>query len=158
MVHSYERISNNYSVPLAFDEHYFVLESGPLPQISVIGEFDGCPIFEVYRNNPILNLLSEPIENAEGIVTMSDRHTGRFLYSIHLGPEINIGLGKIDGGVLTARITDNHILVGDHHIDNHEFNGASTGIIVDYEGRVRIEEIPIPPALRQLLVSRNQAQ
>ena len=151
MVRSGERKLNNYSVPLAFEGHYFILESGAFPQISVIREFEGRPIFEVSRNKPMVHPLSETSEDAVGIVSVFDKQTSRFLYIIRPGLETNVVLGKTDGGAISVKIMDDRIHVSGDTIHNCVFNGVATTICVDYQGCLSIEAPRIPPAMLQLL-------
>jgi hypothetical protein len=58
----------------------------------------------------------------------------------------NCRLTKIDGGEVSARITDRNIQVGGMTIENNVFSGAMTGVAVRADGGVSIGA-PIPPAL-----------
>ena len=44
-----------FSVPLVFDQGYFIMEPSNSPLITVVMEVDGEPVFEVLKNNPIEN-------------------------------------------------------------------------------------------------------
>lgn len=136
----------NCSVPLAFEGRYFILEPADLPLVSVIREYQGQPIFEVRRNEPEDNPLSEVSKTSAGIVTVSDKETGHFMYKIRPGSETSVVFGKIDGEEISARITDKIIQVGGVTVENCAFNGVGAGVVVNAQGGVGIGA-PIPPIL-----------
>jgi hypothetical protein len=138
----------NCSVPLAFEGRYFILEPADPPLVSVVCEHNGKPIFEVMRNEPVDNPKSAVSKTTAGIVTVSDKQTGRFLYKIRPSSETSVVFGKIDGGEISATITDRVIRVGGITIENCIFNGVGAGIVVDANGGVGIGA-PIPPVLIQ---------
>jgi len=59
-----------FSVPLAFEGHYFILEPSDPPRVSVVREYKGSLVFEVMRNEPVDNPLSEVTKTAAGVVTV----------------------------------------------------------------------------------------
>lgn len=136
----------NFSVPLAFEGRYFILEPGDPPRVSVVRQHDGDPVFEVIRNEPVDNPLSEVTKTAAGVVTVSDRQTGKFLYKVRPHYETSVVFGKIDGGEISARITDRNMQVGGRTLENNVFNGVQAGVVVGADGSVGISA-PIPPAL-----------
>ena len=138
----------NCSVPLAFEGRYFILEPADLPLVSVVCEHKGEPVFEVMRNEPVDNPKSSVSKTTVGIVTVSDKQTGRFLYKIRPSSETSVVFGKIDGGEISATITDKVIKVGGITIENCAFNGVGAGIVVDADGRVKMGA-PIPSVLLQ---------
>ncbi len=142
---------NNCSVPLTFEGHYFLLESGALPEISVIREFEGRPVFEIRRNKPAENPLSDSSEDEHGVVSVFDKQTGRFLFTLSPGLETNVVLGITGGKAIAARIADNRIHVSGDTIYNCVFNGSATTLFVDYEGHLNVETSLVPPAALQLL-------
>jgi hypothetical protein len=135
-----------FSVPLAFEGRYFILEPGDPPRVSVVREHEGAPVFEVMRNEPVDNPLSEVTRTAAGVVTVSDRQTGRFLYKVRPHYETSVVFGKIDGGEVSARITDRNIQVGGITLENNVFIGVMAGVVVRLDGSVGIGA-SIPPAL-----------
>ncbi len=134
-----------FSVPLAFEGRYFILESGDPPRVSVVRDDEGAPVFEVMRNEPVDNPLSEVTKTAAGVVTVSDK-TGKFLYKVRPHYETSVVFGKIDGGKVSARITDRNIQVGGITLENNVFSGAMAGVVVRADGSVAIGA-SIPPAL-----------
>jgi hypothetical protein len=144
----------NCSVPLAFQGRYFVLESGNPPLLSVVLEHYGKPVFEIKKNTPSNNPLTDVVISATGIITVSEKATGRFLYKFRPTSETSIVFGKIDGGEISAKITDKLIQVGGLTIKNMVFNGVGAGIIVDEKGGVGIGA-PIPKSLLQLFEGKD---
>ena len=41
-----------FSVPLVFEGRYFIMEPGNPPNITVVREIKGTPVFEVLKNEP----------------------------------------------------------------------------------------------------------
>lgn len=132
-----------FSVPLVFEGRYFIMEPGDPPKLTVVYEKDGEPIFEVLKNEPNNNPLSEVTKTTPGIVTVSDKSSGRFLYKIRPGSETSVAFGKLKGGEISARIIDRNIQVGGITLENNIFNGVMAGVIVNSDGSVGIGA-PIP--------------
>jgi len=139
----------NCSVPLAFGKRYFIIEPGTPPSFSVVFDNNGSPVFEIHKNKPSENPVSEVSISAAKIVTVSDKNTGKFLYKFRPESETSIVFGKIDGGEITATISDKRIQVGGMTVENCSFNGCGAGIVVAENGGVGIGA-PIPPSLLQL--------
>jgi hypothetical protein len=129
---------NGYSVPLVFNDRYFILEPGDPPLLTVVSEKDGQPFFEVLKNEPGQNSLSEAVMSAPGIITVSPKSGGDFLYRIHQGPETRVAFLKLDGGEITARITENSIQVEGITLRNNTFIGDMTGVSLMSDGGVSI--------------------
>ena len=136
----------NCSVPLAFKGRYFILEPGNPPSFSVVIEHSGKPVFEVKKNVPSENPITEVSVSAVGVVTVSDKVTGKFLYKFRPESETSIVFGKIDGGEISARITDKRIQVGGVTLENCTFDGVGAGVVVDENGGIGIGA-PIPKSL-----------
>ena len=139
----------NCSVPLAFKGRYFVLEPSDPPSFSVILEHNGNPVFEIRQNQPSDNPVTDVSISAAGIVTVSDKATGRFLYKFRPESETSIVFGKIDGGEISAKISDKRIQVGGITLENCTFNGVGAGVAVYENGGVGIGA-PIPASLLAL--------
>jgi hypothetical protein len=127
-----------FTIPLVFDGHYFIMEPGDPPLVTVVSEKDGKPFFEVLKNEPRDNPLSEATKPAPGTVTVSAKSGSGFLYKIHPGPRTNVVFSKRGGGEVTARITDSTIQVGGVALRNNTFVGDMTGVSVMPDGTVRI--------------------
>ena len=130
-----------FSVPLAFEGRYFILEPGDPPRVSVVREYEGAPVFEVMRNEPVDNPLSEVTKTAAGVVTVSDK-TGKFLYKVRPHYETSVVFGKMDGGEVSARVTDRNIQVGGITLENNVFSGAMESYLVSrVEQAVEVHEV-----------------
>jgi hypothetical protein len=71
-------------------------------------------------------------------VTVSDATTGKFIYKIRPGSESSVAFGKLDGGEISARITDQSITVGGMTAQNNKFVGNMAGVVVDDKGGIGI--------------------
>jgi hypothetical protein len=136
----------NCSVPLVFEGRIFILEPGNPPMVTVVRDHGGKPVFEIKRNEPVENEYSIVTKTSAGIVTVGDRATGKFLYKVRPSSETSVVFGKIDGGEVTASISDRQIKVGGITIENCVFNGVGAGVVVGYDGSVGIGA-PIPSTL-----------
>jgi hypothetical protein len=139
-----------FSVPLVFEGRYFIMEPSNPPLITVVMEKDGEPVFEVLKNKPVDNDVSNTSTNPTGLVTVSDKETGKFLFKIRPGSETSVAFGKLDGGEISAKITDRNIQVGGITVENNQFHGAMAGVVVDKNGGVGIGA-GIPPQVLQWL-------
>lgn len=136
---------SNCSVPLAFEGRYFILEGDP-PDISVVCEYEGEAIFEIKRNSIVENPLSEVSVTTPGIITVSDRKTGKFLYKVRPDNETSVVFGRLDGEEISVRITDRYIKIGSNTIENCEFNGVGAGVVINSDGSFSMG-CSIPPIL-----------
>ena len=60
MVRFEGNIFSDFSVPLVFEGRYFIIEPGtPNPLVTVVVEHDREPVFEVLKNEPQQNPLTE---------------------------------------------------------------------------------------------------
>lgn len=137
----------SFSVPLVFDGRYFILEPGNPPLITVVSSQGGQPRFEVLKNQPVTDDVSEVTSTPPGIVTVSDRASGRFLYKVRPGSETSVIFGQLDGGELQVRITDRRIQIGGTVLENNTFSGTMAGVVVRPDGGMSIGA-PIPPEVR----------
>lgn len=142
----------SFSVPLVFAGRYFVLEPGEPPRLTVFSERDGVAEFEVLRNEPVANPRSETVKSPAGIVTVTDRETGRFLYKTRPGSDTSVAFGTLQGGEVQARISDRSISVGGITLTNNRFDGVMAGVVVQDDGGVGIG-CALPAAVAALLTS-----
>jgi hypothetical protein len=63
-------------------------------------------------------------------VTVTDKTSGKFLYKIRPESETSLAFGKLDGGEVSARITDKAIQVGGIMVENNIFGGQMAGVVV----------------------------
>jgi len=141
----------NCSVPLAFKGRYFILEPGNPPSLSVVLEHNGKPIFEIKKNKPCNNPITKLSITGVGIIAVSDKVTGRFLYKFRPENETSVVLGKIDGGETSVKISDREIHAGGITLENCRFVGSGAGIVVDENGKISIGA-PIPKSLLSLFM------
>ncbi len=134
----------SFSVPLVFDGRYFILEPGKEPLLTVFTEHKGELVFEVLKNKPIDNPVTDVSTNTSGVVTVSQKSGGRFLYKVRPGSETSVAFGKLDGGEISAKITDKKIQVGGVTLGNNTFIGNMAGVVVQPSGGVSIGA-PLPP-------------
>ena len=133
-----------FSVPLIFEGRYFIMEPGNPPKITVVLEVDGKPVFEVLKNEPSSNSFTEVTKTPPGIITISERESGKFLYKIRPSSETSVAFGKIDGSKISAIISDKKIQVGGITLQNNTFVGNMAGVVVRPDGGTGIGA-PIPP-------------
>lgn len=143
----------SFSVPLVFDGRYFVLEPGNEPLLTVFTEHKGQLVFEVLKNKPVENPVTDTATNASGVVTVSEKKGGRFLYKVRPGSETSVAFGKLDGGEISALITDKKIQVGGVNIGNNTFVGNMAGVVVQPSGAVSIGA-QLPPLVIQWLTGK----
>lgn len=140
----------SFSVPLVFEGRYFVLEPGDPPLLSVFTECDGAIVFEVLKNQPVENLVTDVSTNPTGVVTVSAKGGG-LLYKVRPGSETSIAFGRLGGGETPVRITDRSIEFGaGNKVTNRRFDGSMAGVVVHPDGRVGIGAL-VPPAVLRLL-------
>jgi len=134
-------------VPLAFQGRYFIIEPGsPDPLVSVIFDFQGKPLFEILKNEPVKNSITTVAKSPNGFITVADNKTGRFLFKVRPGAETSIVFGLIQGRTLKARIKDRIMIIGNATFENNTFNGCSAGVVVRDDGSMEIGA-PIPDFL-----------
>lgn len=133
----------DFSVPLVFEGRYFIMEPGDPPQITVVIDRGGEPVFEVLKNAPRDNNFTEVSSTPAGIVTVVDKNTRKFLYKIRPGSETSVAFGKLDGGEISVRITDRNIRLGTNTVENNKFIGSMAGVVVYADGGMGIGA-PIP--------------
>jgi hypothetical protein len=139
----------NCSIPLAFQGHYYIVEpETPNPLVSVVYDYQGKPMFEVLKNEPVNNPLTVVAKTPIGYITVADKQTNCFLYKMRPGSETTIVFGLIKGQTLEAKITDRKIIVGSIIIENCLFDGVGAGVVVNQDGSTGIGA-PIPKILRK---------
>lgn len=144
-------ISEGFSVPLAFEDRYFIAEPGDPPLITVIIDKGGEPIFEVKRNQPVENPLTKVSSTPLGIVTVSDIDSGRYLYKIRPENELSIALGTLVGEEITVVIRDKEIYVDTNRVaDNH--TSKTIGVRVFRNGLWGLGG-PVPARVREWMTS-----
>ena len=134
------------SVPLAFNGRYFILEPGKPPLFSVILEYKGNPLFEITKNEPSENPITEITKSAAGIITVSEKTTGRFLYKFRPESETSIVFGKIDGDDFSVKINDKQIIANTNIFERSMISGHQVGLAIKLDGSI-IMGSQFPPEL-----------
>ncbi|MGI9263425.1 MAG: hypothetical protein ACR2QU_00765 [Gammaproteobacteria bacterium] len=134
-----------FSVPLVFEGRYFIVEPGNPPLVTVVMAVEGEPIFEILKNNASAHDAIDVSVDSAGIVTVTDKTTGKILYNVHPGSETSVVFRKEDGGQCPAVITDTDIQIGGLVIDNYPLDGSMGGVIVDPEIGAGMLGAPLPP-------------
>ncbi len=125
----------NVTFPLVFEDRYFMLEASPEKDVwTVLQLKDGDLIIEVLKNEPHQNPSTEVTTNPTGIITVSDKDSGKFLYKIRPGSKNTSIFGSINGAETEIKITDKEIRVGTNSFQNNMVIGSSVGIMVDKKG------------------------
>ena len=124
----------NCSVPLILMGHYFLIESYNPFKMTVIINFNGYPICEIRNNRPVSNAITEVSMTPPGIITVSERTTGKFLFKIRPDSETSIVFGKISGKEETITINDKMIKFGSNIIQNNTIANSGIGISIDQYG------------------------
>ena len=139
----------NCSMPLAYEGRYFIVEPGtPDELVSVFLDYNGNPIFEVLKNEPVDNPLTMVSKTPPGILTVIERQSGTFLYKIRPGSETSVVFGTIKGEDIKVSVTDRQIKVGTNIIQNCVFNGVGAGVVIFKSGSMGIGA-SIPESLRR---------
>ena len=143
----------HFSVPLVYEGRYFLLEPGEPPLLTVFVLAGSTLEFEVLKNKPVGSTACTAETNATGVVTVSARDGGKFVYKVRPGSETSIAFGKLDGGELPVKITDKNIQVGGMTIENNTFAGVMAGVVVSPNGGVAIGA-RLPPEVIAVLAGR----
>jgi len=141
-----------FSVPLVFEGRYFIMEKGDPPIISVLLEIEGKSFFEVLKNEPSENPLTNVSKTLGGKLTVAEKPNGKYLYAIRPGYETSVVIGKLDGKEISVKMSTTKIQVGGITLTNNKFDGNLAGIIVRPDGSVSIGA-PIPQVVLSWLSS-----
>ncbi|GJL73824.1 MAG: hypothetical protein NMNS01_30230 [Nitrosomonas sp.] len=125
----------NVTFPLVFQDHYFMLETSHEKDVwTVLQLKDGHLIIEVLKNDPQQNPSTQVTTNPTGIITVSDKESGKFLYKIRPKSKNTSIFGSINGEETKIKITDTEIRVGTNSFQNNTVTGFSVGIMVNKDG------------------------
>lgn len=150
----------NVLFPLVYHHRYFAVEYREDEHLFTTFLVDGGEAYvEVLKNEPHENPQTDVKKSAAGIITVSDKETGRFLYKIRPGSDASTVFGSIKGQDedQEIRIDDQKIEVGSPDpradepqltMENNQFYGLSVGVQVKEDGSIAIGGSQLPPALR----------
>ncbi len=114
-------------------------------------DIEGEPVFEVLKNKPATNDITNISSDRIGIVTVSEKDSGRPLYKVCPDSDVSVIFAKQDGGEFSAVITDSEIRIGGMIISNHHYRDSMAGVFVDPDIGVGMMDPPIPPQVAQWL-------
>ena len=127
----------NVTFPFVFEDRYFMLEASSEKDVwTVLQLKDGDLIIEVLKNEPHQNPSTEVTTNPTGIITVSDKDSGKFLYKIRPESKSTSIFGSINGEETEIKITDKEIRVGTNSFQKNMVIGLSVGIMVDKNGGI----------------------
>ncbi len=140
----------NCIIPIAFENRYFILEQENNKDIfSVFTLHEGKPIFEIFRNQPQGNPITEVSKTPVGIITVGEKGEGGFLYKVRPAYNGSSIFGRIRGEEIEIKITDKAIFVGTNSFQRNVIIGCNVGIIVKKDGSIGMGG-PLPPEVRYL--------
>jgi hypothetical protein len=150
----------NVLFPLVYHHRYFAVEYHEDEHLFTTFLVEGDEAFvEVLKNEPCENPHTDVQKSAAGIITISDKETGRFLYKIRPGSDSSTVFGGIKGQDENQeiRIDDQKIIVGNPDprvnepkmtLENSSFSGLAVGIKINEDGSWALGSNFLPPALR----------
>ena len=141
---------SSFSVPLVFEQRYFVFESGDPSLLSVFLVLEGKPVIEVLKNEGKTNPVSEVWTNPTGVVTVTDKTSGELIYRVHPGLQTSITFGIRKGDEISVKVSDRSIEAGGVTFENKRFNGIGASVAITRDGSVKIG-VEIPPEVLALL-------
>jgi hypothetical protein len=138
-------------IPLVFKNRYFFVAKGDKEDIfSVFILKDGEPVFEVYENQPHDNPLTEVTKTPVGVITVSDKKSGAFMYKIRPGYKASSIFGRIKDKEAEIFISDRELRVGGTTLRDNSIQ-AEVGVILNDDGSTSIGAT-IPPEARHLFI------
>ncbi len=141
----------DFSVPLVFDGRHFIVERGNLPLLTVVMEVNGRPLFDILKNMPSPNDAVDVSADSAGVITVSERPSGTYLYKVRPGFETSVVFRKEDGGKCRALITERDIQIGGLIVENRLFDGFLGGVIVDPQIGAGMLGAPLPQQIKDWL-------
>jgi hypothetical protein len=140
-------------VPLVFESRYFFVEEGKTEDLfSVFFLQDGKPLFEIYRNQPSDNPITEVTKTPVGIITVAERGTAKFLYKVRPGYKGSSVFGRIKGEETEIVIRDDKIQIGTSQVISCTIQ-AEVGIVVAEDGAIGIGT-RLPQEVRHLFAAK----
>ena len=143
----------NCPIPLVLKDRYFFVEVGETEDLfTVFFLRDREPVFEIYRNEPYENPITEVTKTPPGVITVADRETGGFLDKVRPGYKGSSVFGRFKDEDAEILINDREIRVGTNRIAGNVLQ-TEVGIIVNEDGGFGLGS-RIPPEARHLFVKR----
>jgi hypothetical protein len=137
----------NVLVPLQFENRYFILESDSPPVLSVLNLTAAGPEWEIMRNEPGSTSASIATKTPPGIVTVTDRATGRFVHKLRSGTETSLVFGTLRGNEVECVIRDGSLRIGTFTFAKNLLVNAIVGVALKPDGRVSMGGSRVPQAV-----------
>jgi hypothetical protein len=144
----------NVLVPLAFENRYFVLLQDNPPILNVLHDGIAGPEWEILSNEPGRSSISVVSKTPPGIVTVTDRATGKFIYKVRPGSETSIVFGTLQGDQVECVIRDGYLKVGGMTFECCGFGNLAVGVRLHSNGAIDVGGSAIPPAVLKALRPR----
>jgi len=140
-------------IPIIFkDRYFFVAKSDGKDLFSVFILKDGKPVFEVYENQPMNNTVTDVSKTSRGIITVSDKNTGDFLYKIRPGYKGSSIFGHIKDNKIEIYISDRELRAGGVTLLGSTVQ-SEVGIILYEDGSTAVGA-SIPAEARHLFIRK----
>jgi hypothetical protein len=146
----------NVLVPLAFEHRYFILDSDHPPVLSVVDLTAAGPEWEIVCNEPRSTSSSIATKTPPGIVTVTDRATGRFVHKLRSGTETSLVFGTLRGNEVECVIRDGSVRIGTNTVSLSNFRDLAVGVRISSNGDVGIGGPSVPPAVAAALQNRSK--
>lgn len=148
----------NCTIPIGFEDRYFVLEQQNNRDIfSVFTLHEAKPVFEIFRNEPQDNPLTEVSKTPPGFITVGQKGEGGFIYKVRPGSRGSSIFGKIKGEETEIKITDTAIYIGTNTFQRNLIVGYEVGITVSRDGSISMGT-SLPQEVRHLFVRKQVRQ
>jgi hypothetical protein len=144
----------NCTVPIVFEGRYFVYEQQEEQDVfSVFTLVGGNPVFEILRNEPHENPLTDVIKYPLGFITVSDKIAGDLIYKVRLGHNGSSIFVKIEGEEMEMWIDDNVIIISGTVVERNSIKGE-VGIVISEDGSLTMGS-SLPQEARHLFAKRT---
>ncbi len=138
-------------VPLIYED-FVIIQSQDSPPKTSIARITGGPlIFEILNDEPQENPYTNVETNVTGIITVSDKESGKFLYKLRPDSDTSIVFGKIGEGGEEIIIKDDKIIIFGAQYSKNKIRSA-VGIWVK-DNSIAIGST-LPPYLSRLFESK----
>lgn len=133
-------IENNMfgcTVPLVIKDRFFMVSKGQKADLFTVFAAEGkdLVIFEVIENAPEPNPLSEVTKTPDGVITATDRTTGKVIYQLKPGYRGSAIIGALRDKEVEVLINDEMIRAGDTTLAADQMQGE-VGLVVGDDGSV----------------------
>ena len=111
--------------------------------------------WEIRDNQPGTTSVSEVSKTHPGIVTVTDRASGKFIYKLRPGSATSIVFGTLGGKDVECVIRDGSLSIGGVTLRSNQFQGGQVGVHLSSNGALGIGGGRLPePIMRALRDAR----